>query len=207
MVGLLLLILAALPSDAKAQPAACQFRLGFRALHDLIPAIVGDCLEDERHSPDTGDALQRTTNGLLVWRNADNWTAFTDGSTTWLNGPAGVQRRPNAGPLFPWEGAGGSIGGIEGQAVAGPTCPVERIDRPCPDRPYQATVTVSDRAGRFVTRFQTDADGRFRVPLAPGTYRLEPESPGILPRAAELTVTVREGQFTTVLIKYDTGIR
>ena len=41
--------------------------------------------------------------GLLVWRKCDDWTAFTDGATTWINGPAGVVTRPNAGPLFPWE--------------------------------------------------------------------------------------------------------
>src|SRR4029078_2820160 len=28
----------------------------------------------------------------------------TDGATTWINGPFGLQDRPNAGPPFPWEG-------------------------------------------------------------------------------------------------------
>ena len=27
----------------------CRFVLGFRELHDLIPHIVGDCLENEQH--------------------------------------------------------------------------------------------------------------------------------------------------------------
>jgi lipoprotein-anchoring transpeptidase ErfK/SrfK len=39
---------------------------------------------------------------LLVWRKADNFTAFTNGATTWVNGPQGIQARPN-GQRFPWE--------------------------------------------------------------------------------------------------------
>jgi len=39
----LLLFAASLPGAAEA--ADCRFALGFAALHDQIPAIVGDCLE------------------------------------------------------------------------------------------------------------------------------------------------------------------
>ena len=91
-----------LAPPAAAQPR-CTYALGFKALHDLIPRLVGDCLEDEHHNPLNGDGLQQTTGGLLVWRKADNWTAFTNGSTTWINGPQGLASRPNAGPFFPWE--------------------------------------------------------------------------------------------------------
>jgi hypothetical protein len=90
--------------------ANCSFVLGFKALHDQIPTIVGDCLVDEHHNPANGDGLQETTGpagghgtGLLVWRKADNWTAYTDGYHTWINGPYGIQERLNTGPLFPWE--------------------------------------------------------------------------------------------------------
>jgi hypothetical protein len=71
-------------------------------LHDLIPDVVGDCLDDERHDPSNGDALQDTTNGLLVWRKTDNWTAFTEGFRTWVNGPLGLQQRLNQ-ERFWWE--------------------------------------------------------------------------------------------------------
>jgi hypothetical protein len=81
----------------------CGFSLGFAALHDLIPNVVGGCLENEHHNPANGDALQRTTGGLLVWRKADNFTAFTDGAHTWVNGPYGLQVRLNT-EKFPWEG-------------------------------------------------------------------------------------------------------
>src|SRR5260221_12310073 len=95
LLALLLALLVAAPAAPVPSPAACAFRLGFAALHDLVPQVVGDCVTDEHHNPLNGDGLQETTRGLLVWRKADNWTAFTDGSTTWVNGPCGLQIRPN----------------------------------------------------------------------------------------------------------------
>ena len=96
--------------------------------------------------------------------------------------------------------------GIEGGVIIRPINP---IDQPgmANYRPYQATVSVMDQRGQTVTQFQSDLDGRFRLPLEPGTYTLRPESPGPLPYAAEQVVTVSEGQFTEVLITYDSGIR
>jgi hypothetical protein len=91
----------ATPRPAEAQ-TSCRFVLGFQTLHGLIPAIVGDCRENEWHNAENGDGLQQTTGGLLVWRKADNWTAFTNGSTTWINGPFGLQSRPNE-ERFSWE--------------------------------------------------------------------------------------------------------
>ena len=95
-------------APASSEAANCEFVLGFKALRDMIPDKVGDCLVNEYHNPLNGDGLQDTTSwhgkgGLMVWRKADNWTAYTDGSTTWLNGPRGLQSRPNSGPLFDWE--------------------------------------------------------------------------------------------------------
>ena len=100
-----LLVLLALPATTTA--AECQFILGFATLKALIDAAegpdkVGDCLENQRFNPENGDALQQTTGGLLVWRKADNWTAFTDGYRTWINGPYGLQARLNT-ETFDWE--------------------------------------------------------------------------------------------------------
>jgi|GEM_PF-4955059 len=90
--------------------ANCQYVLGFQTLYALIPSTVGDCEQNEYFNPANDDSLQQTTSGLLVWRKADNWTAFTDGYHTWINGPNGVQERLNT-ERFCWEGdAGASIG-------------------------------------------------------------------------------------------------
>ena len=96
-----LLIAALSAGGVPASASAPTFRLGFKALADQIPDVVGQPLENEHYGAN-GDSLQQTTNGLLAWRKADNWTAFTNGSMTWVNGPYGVQERPNT-ERFPWE--------------------------------------------------------------------------------------------------------
>lgn len=97
--------------------------------------------------------------------------------------------------------------GVEGIVTIGPTCPVQRVDSPCPDRPYEATIFLLDGARRPIAEVRSAADGRFRVVLAPGTYTLSPQAQGAFPHAAEQTVTVLEGQITTVQIAFDSGIR
>lgn len=98
---LALLCLALMPLAASSEPVP-EFRQGFKLLADLIPDVAGKPLENEHHNPLNGDALQRTDNGLMVWRKADNWTAFTNGSLTWISGPLGLQMRRND-ERFDWE--------------------------------------------------------------------------------------------------------
>jgi hypothetical protein len=90
------------PAPAAANQNGCAFQMGFAALRGQIAGVVGGCIENEHHNPENGDALQRTSGGLLVWRKSDNFTAFTDGSRTWVNGPYGVQSRLNS-ERFSWE--------------------------------------------------------------------------------------------------------
>ena len=98
------------PSARVGAQAGCGFVLGFASLRTLVgAATVGDCREDERFNVDNGNAEQRTTGGLLVWRKADNWTAFTDGYRTWINGPFGLARRLNT-ERFAWEADAGAPG-------------------------------------------------------------------------------------------------
>ena len=102
------------------------------------------------------------------------------------------------------------VSGIEGTMLAGPQCPVEDPDNPdCADKPFQGTVIVKTQNGLLqITRFTADADGRFQVPLYPGTYLLDPlPGPNGLPQASQQTVEVGPGTFTDVTVSYDTGIR
>jgi len=107
-VGKILLAMAAtslglgLPLSVRAQTGpACQFVLGFKSLHDLDPTDIGDCLDNQTFTAN-GDAQQHTTKGLMAWRNADNWTGFTDGYRTWINGPLGLVARLNT-QRYSWE--------------------------------------------------------------------------------------------------------
>jgi heat shock protein HslJ len=72
-------------------------------LHDLIPNVVGACSANQTYDQ-AGNGYQQTANGLLMWRKADNWTAFTNGTRTWVNGPQGIQSRL-PGERFAWESA------------------------------------------------------------------------------------------------------
>lgn len=103
LASLALLASMLVPPTAAAQaaPAGCQFVLGFKTLHDLDPQDIGDCLDNQSYAAN-GDAQQHTLRGLMAWRKADNWTAFTNGYTTWLNGPSGLVNRLNT-DRFPWE--------------------------------------------------------------------------------------------------------
>lgn len=124
------------PVFAQAQP---QFVLGFKTLAGMIPSIVGQPLEDEHFDPVNGDALQKTTRGLLVWRKADNWTAYTDGASTWINGPYGLQERPND-ERFGWE-----------SQTAGLITPSMRCGPPGPD--YYETCRFTDQFGEAMNFF------------------------------------------------------
>lgn len=98
-------------------------------------------------------------------------------------------------------------GGIEGRALIGPSCPVERAGSPCPDLPFRDVIRVLDGT-RVVTTFRPGADGRFRVALPAGSYRLESANPGRLPSGPEPDhVTVRADEWTTINLAFDSGIR
>ena len=102
LASTMVLMLLSLSSTVSfGQSTTFEFHLGFKTLADQIPDVVGTPLENEHYGAN-GDSLQQTTTGLMVWRKADNWTAFTNGSMTWINGPYGVQERANS-DRFPWE--------------------------------------------------------------------------------------------------------
>jgi hypothetical protein len=97
--------------------------------------------------------------------------------------------------------------GVEGQVFIGPMCPVVQEGQECPDKPFQAVLTVNSPTGERIVQVQTGEDGTFKIPLAPGEYILHPESPNALPFASEQAFTVEEGQFTQIVVTYDSGIR
>jgi hypothetical protein len=74
--------------------------------------------------------------------------------------------------------------------------------------PTLIPIAVLDRAGHHITRIEPDKEGYFRIALPPGTYTLAPEiQPSnyfvLSNRRDELQkITVTEGQFTPIQIKY-----
>jgi hypothetical protein len=112
------------------------------------------------------------------------------------------------------QGPGSTLGqsGVAGQVHLGPQCPIETEGHPCTDKPAAGSrVTVakplagdSHAAGQVIARTTTDADGRYRVAVAPGQYVVTANA-GM---SCELIdVRVHAGAFSPVDIPCDTGIR
>lgn len=90
----------------------------------------------------------------------------------------------------------------------GPTCPVETLASPCPDRPFQGEVRATALDGSTTT-VSTDAQGRFTMNLRAGMYvalAVSPSGSGP-PTPVQQTVQVRTGSYTRVTLEVDTGIR
>ena len=94
---------------AAATQPACDFVLGFEALHGMASDVIGDCQDNEQHDPSDGITRQQTSSGVLLWDKATNWTAFTDGYRTWVNSPTGLQERLSI-ERFDWEPASIAVG-------------------------------------------------------------------------------------------------
>ncbi len=103
--------------------------------------------------------------------------------------------------------AGDGTSGIRGRALAGPQCPVEVQGSPCPDVPFEGTVIATDTGSGDGFTAETDAEGRFELPLEPGSYEVSIVSESSPPFAKPQTVTVEPGAFTEVVVSVDTGIR
>jgi hypothetical protein len=97
--------------------------------------------------------------------------------------------------------------GIRGMVTAGPTCPVERPDQPCPPAPIAAPVVARTLGGRRIASGRSaPRDGRFRIVLSPGRYVVTAETDGH-PRCPAVTVTVPFGHFAKADVACDSGIR
>jgi predicted double-glycine peptidase len=125
--ALAVLGLTAVPASAAAPSSDCRFVLGFAALHDADPADIGPCIDNQAFAAN-GDAIQHTAKGMLAWRKADNWTAYTDGYQTWLNGPSGLVKRFND-EWFEWEAYPAETDGV----------PVQE-DPPAPASPSEVSL-------------------------------------------------------------------
>jgi len=97
--------------------------------------------------------------------------------------------------------------GVAGRVTAGPTCPVERSDQPCPPNPVAGRVEAIDAAGHTAGSAPTDSVGRYAIRLGPGNYTLRVAIAEMFPVCPETAVSVPAGPVVTVDIGCDTGIR
>ncbi len=158
-----------IPLSVRAQATSCQFVLGFQTLHDLDAADVGECVDNQSFAAN-GDALQHTTRGLMVWRKADNWTAFTNGYMTWINGPNGLASRLNT-DRFAWEAQATPTPAPTATAAAAanvPT-PTPTPSGPPATSPSCAYTTDSAANGLVISLCKGDQTFVVSVPVASGS--------------------------------------
>jgi hypothetical protein len=100
-----------------------------------------------------------------------------------------------------------ATGTVAGRVTAGPTCPVERPDQPCPPAPVSARVQAKNALGRIAASTRTDAAGRYVLELLPGMYTVYASTPNVLPKCEAVRVIVRARQTTRAPISCESGIR
>jgi hypothetical protein len=104
------------------------------------------------------------------------------------------------------DGAGRAQGVVTGIVYSSPSCPVERVDSPCPPRPVIGAEVAAYRGSRRQASTRTDVDGRFRFALAYGHYTIRATNVGGYASTASIGVVV-SGVPTAVKLAVDSGIR
>jgi hypothetical protein len=104
-------------------------------------------------------------------------------------------------------GAATSSSGLRGIVKRGPIVPVCAVEQPC-DGPAKNVTLVFSRDGRVVRRATTNEQGRYRVALPPGVYRVRLAVRRAVGRDLEPPrARVVPNRFRRVDFFYDTGIR
>jgi hypothetical protein len=166
--------------------------------------VCADYVAHYRVVPTTGQAergLRRSAGGL-----ARLWGEFFAARDAGHQGTLRVSRvQPKRAPK-PVPAPARS--GVEGRVTAGPTCPVERPDRPCPPRPVETGLHLIDPSGSEVAAGRSGPDGSFRVGAPAGRYTLRADyGSGRVGGCPPVAVNVSAGRYTHVDLECDTGIR
>jgi len=109
--------------------------------------------------------------------------------------------------FLPGQTQSGSETGIEGAITIDPSRPGPvRVD--APSSPLANTAFIVESQKGEITSFTTDDHGRFRMPLAPGHYKVSLKGKtGGIGRFGPFEVDVVAGQMTKVQWRCDSGIR
>ena len=110
--------------------------------------------------------------------------------------------------FLPGQTQSGSETGIEGVITIDPTRPGPvRADAPSSRPLANSTFVVENQKGE-TTSFTTDDQGRFRMPLAPGHYKVSLKGrTSSIGRYGPFEVDVVAGQMTKVQWQCDSGMR
>jgi hypothetical protein len=201
-------VVVALSFASSLTPVVAQTSCSFAPVFGLFRQVAGDAVVGECTEPATfaenGDITQATTKGLAVYRYADQTIAFTDGQTTWLYGPEGLQSRANS-DRFAWEGQGART--VAAPSATGTIPPSNSVSTAAPatavptmPAPSSESLALNARCSRIV---QTE--------LTPLTTRLGANSTGSIAGAQqELRLTCQNAAIaagTAGLDCFETSLR
>ncbi len=98
--------------------------------------------------------------------------------------------------------------GVEGVLTIGPTHGGPVREGVSSSRPLARAAFLVQQEDRTVATFETDEQGRFRVTLPPGKYRVtRQEAPRRIGSCGPFSFEVRAGKWTKVEWDCDTGMR
>ena len=101
---------------------------------------------------------------------------------------------------------GGTLTGLRGKVMRGPTQPVCRVNDPC-EEPARGVRLVFYRSGKVVARATTNQKGWYRVTLRPGRYTVGTQNPRVSRNLSPKTATVPTSSVRRVDFDIDTEIR
>jgi hypothetical protein len=99
-----------------------------------------------------------------------------------------------------------AYGAVTGIVYSAPSCPVERIDSPCPPRPIPSGEVVAYQGRHQQAATRTGNDGRFQFDLPYGHYTIRATNVGGYTSTAHTDVDVSATP-TSVELTVDSGIR
>ena len=109
--------------------------------------------------------------------------------------------------FLPGQTQSGSETGIEGVITIDPSRPGP-VRADAPSSPLANTAFIVESQKGEITSFTTDDQGRFRMPLTPGHYKVSLKGKtGGIGRFGPFEVDVVAGQMTQVQWRCDSGIR
>lgn len=195
-------------------PPATNGRTNRFALRLWLVLLVWQCaaaaLACGRSERTAGDAGAGGTPSLIAGREAERDSAVESGGTMERQRPESDSDSDSSTERRPDEMRVEVKSGIAGRVTVGPACPVVEESKPCPDRPYQAELTIRRAdSGDIVASVVSDVEGLFRVELPPGSYVVDPGVPRLVtdPRAEPVTVEVAADRFAQVIVRFDSGVR
>ena len=98
--------------------------------------------------------------------------------------------------------------GIEGQVVVYPVTPGAVSPGDPEEAPWQDGTFTVRKGGLVITTFLPDERGRFRVPLPPGAYTVQPTDPEYgVTKIEPIELEIPRDRFIQVCWRFDTGIR